>query len=452
MRSKTFRAAALAGALCTLALAQAQTSAADTEAPAVLFVNPQSGTEEVAVNTPITFLFSEEMASAQSIEWSANVNPAGFNYTWLNDGMVLVATYLPGFPGNTTISWKLNPTAGNANFRDLAGNLLPISEFSGTFKTAAGGGGTVDPCEGGGQNSGAGFGSISKQVSYVQTGNAAPVLDLEQPPTFGASFRQATNQTVTGVTVSGPAGAVTLTNQFGTYFAFNLFNTAAALEAKFPAGNYTMNATGAGAVTLAVGTPAQLPVPQVSNLPALLTMDVTKDYTMNFSAFTGANASTDGIFISIVGDGGGEFHAPDPCVPRTLPVTASSVVIPANTFKAGEKLTGTISFSRGAFNTNSVANTSFSSAVINSTKFEFTAGGGGGTPVKPTWTSIVRNADGTITYTVQADAGTALSFEGSDRPDTGWVQVSTAVVATGTYQLTIDPKLAPKRFFRALVL
>jgi hypothetical protein len=424
----------------------------DTTPPMLFFTNPASGAEDVIVNTQVTFIFNEAMTPTQSIEWSSNVNSANFNYTWMQDGQVLVATYNGVLPGNATITWKLNPTAGNPlNFRDVAGNELAVGQFQGSFTTAEGGD-PNDPCNGGGDD-GRGGGSIFKALNFVQTGNNAPVPDTEMAATFSAFYNAGTNQVVSGVTVEGPAGTESLANLFGNFILSEEFSGGAALEAAFPAGNYTttVSGTGGGSATLAVGSTAQVPIPQVLNLTALEGMNVANEFTLNFAAFTGAGAN-DGIFIAITSeDGETEFYAPDYCVPRELPNTATSVVIPANTFEAGQTYRGSISFSRMSENSSTIPNTTIVAGVSARTSFEFTIGGGS-TPNQPMWLDVVRNANGTLTWTIQGDTGITLRIEGSDSPASGWTEVSTEVLATGSHQVTLDPKLTPVRFLRAVVL
>jgi hypothetical protein len=57
-----------------------------------------------------------------------------------------------------------------------------------------------------------------------------------------------------------------------------------------------------------------------------------------------------------------------------------------------------------------------------------------------------------LTYTIEGDAGLSVSIEGSDSPDGGWSQVTIGVLTGGSFEFTVDPALAPKRFYRAVVL
>jgi hypothetical protein len=421
----------------------------DTTAPILFFTSPQNTATNVSVNATVTFTFSEAMANTQSIEWSPNVNTAALSYAWINP-LTLAVTSRGAFPANAIVTWRLNPTAGNpANFRDVAGNPLATAAFLGSFTTGAAP--STNPCDQNPGDDGRGFGNISKVVQYVQTNNAAPVLNIETAASFNATYRGASNQNVTAVSVNGPGGNLALTNLFGFFLASRSFPTPAALEAAFPAGNYTVTANGAGAATVALGSTGQIPVPQINNLTALASMDVTKDFVLNFAPFTAAGASG-GIFISINStDGEGEFHAPDPCIPRDLPNTATSVLIPANTFKAGQKYSGSISFSRSSFDTNAIPSTTVSASVSATTTFEFTPGGTN-QPAQPAWTSFTRNADGTITYTITGKAGLSIGIEASDNVMGGWTQLSTAVLTTGSHQFTVDPRAQNKRFYRARVL
>ena len=449
-----FPAVALAAfALSSALFSHAQGFQFPTEGPGLLLNTPENGQTGVPVNTQVTFFFSEPMAQSQSIEWSANVNPANLSYSWTL-GQMLSVTAQGGFPGNATITWKLNPTANNpANFKSVSGTELPIGTFQGTFTTGAGGGpgDPGDPCDPNGGDTGLGFGSIFKAVNYTQSGDNAPVLAAESAVSFGATYRGASNQTVTAVTVAGPGTTVNLTNTFGIFFASQGFATPEALDAAFPAGTYTVTATGAGAVTLTIGGTGQILVPRFSNLPALSSMNPTQPFTLTFLPFNGAGPN-DTVFININStDGTSDFQAPNICKNIELPNNASSVVIPANTFKAGQQLRGSISFSRGSFNTNAIPSTSVSGGVSKTTSFDLTLGGGQ-QPRAPMWTTVTRNPDGTLTYTITGDTGLNLGVEASETLTGGWTQLNTALLTTGSFQFTVNPNTPKFRFFRAKVL
>lgn len=438
---------------------------ADTIPPTLVTASPTSGSTGVVAQSPVIFIFNEPMANSQSIQWSANVNASSLSYTWF-DNKTLAVTASAGFPGNATVTWTLNPTPGAAGgFRDLAGNALQTVQ--GSFSTGAGGstggstggttggstGGTTsgDPCNPGNVNRDAGFASIFKSLQFTQTATTAPVPDTRDAAMVGASFSAATNQTVSRVTITGPGVNQTLSNLFGTFFATESFSSGAALEAAFPAGNYTVTASGAGTAQIAVGSTASVPVPQFLNLTELASMDVTKPFTLRFAPFTGAG-QFDGISLSIQADGNaGEFHAPDYCLKIELTNKATSIVIPANTFQAGHKYSGEISFTKSTFDTNSIPNTYVSSGLMVQTKFDLTSGGPGPGTI-PIWKGvIVRNPDGTLSFGVQADTGASLAIESSDDLK-NWTQFSVVTALNGNADVKLDPKTASRRFIRARLL
>lgn len=417
----------------------------DTTPPVLFLTAPANGATGIAPSAPVSFIFSEPMQAAQSIQWSANVNAGALNYAWSNGGKTLTATLAGGFPANATITWSLNSAA----FKDVAGNALVAFNLSGSFTTGTGGG-PADPCNGSGGFDGRGSGSVSKLAFYEQTGNNNPVPSAEMPAAFFASYAAASNHTVTAVSIMGPVNRTLQKNILGQFFFSEEAQTAAGLDAAFPAGNYTLNATGAGSATVALGGVAQVPVPKVNNLVELGNMNPANAFTLTFAPFTGAGAS-DGISISITREGGSNvFSAPDFCKNILLPNTATSVVIPANTFQAGGKYVGSITFSKSVFNTNSIAGTTVTGGVSASTEFGFTAPSGT-TGTQPRWTSIRRNANGTISFFLTAEAGANLLIEGSDLSG-AWLQAGAGLATGGTFEFIVDPRLQPRRLFRAKAL
>ncbi len=255
---------------------------------------------------------------------------------------------------------------------------------------------------------------------------------------------------MTAVTITGPGGNIPLTNLFGSFIGAQQFATPDALDAAFPAGTYTVNATGAGNGTVNIGSTADVPTPRFNNLTALASMNPEQAFTLTFAPFTGAGAS-DAISVRIhTGDGTNEFHAPDFCKNIELPNTATSVVIPANTFRVGQVLRGEITFSRMSFDTNSIPNTALSGGVSKTTDFDL--GEGGQEPNPPTWTTVTKNPDGTLTYTITGDIGLNLGIEASETLAGSWTQLTTALLTTGSFQFTVNPGTPKFRFYRARVL
>lgn len=421
----------------------------DTTPPSLVSVSPVNGAKDVALLTPVVFTFSEPMATAQSMQWSANGIPIQVLANWGSD-TILAVFAAAGLPSNSVISWTLNPTPnGPSNIKDVAGNPLPT--ISGSFTTV--GGGPVDPCNNPGPSSG--FYNISKTVSYVQTGTEAPVPDPEMPPTFGAGYAAPQGKTSTGAALRLPNGTSKPMNGFqGTFFLSEEFEGLAALEGAYPAATYNIEATGGtlGNATGPLALPSLLgiPKPQVSNLAGFAAMDPTKDFTLSFGAFTGAQAN-DGISLSLTGNNGKSIYWPDECRNRTLANTATSVVIPANTFGAGEPIRGTIMFTRGSVpNTTSIPGASGYASASIETQFSVTLGGGGGPGVAPVWSNPTLNPGQMGTFVLQGETGRTYVIETATQLN-NWTPYSTNVAANGSVTVQVTTATPAARFFRARV-
>jgi hypothetical protein len=367
--------------------------------PTLVATTPANGATDVARNTPIMFIFSEAMAPQQSILWTG-ADASKFTYSWGFGGQFLTATYSGGFPANTTIGYNLQ--AGPTGFKDLQGNPL-VTPAQGNFTTGTSGGGStgggtgVDPCLTGRilrpETAAAPF---SNRCNLCRRAIARRCLIRKAlHPLLPRTFP--TNQTVNTVHVTGPNNIDITLDKLSTpnatiFSAFQQAPSAAALEAAFPAGNYTITASPAGSGVVAVPNVTAVPVPTIQNLTQLKSLDPTKDFVLNFSPFTGAQGQFDSIQIQIQADGSDRhFYAPDYCLNRTLPVTATSTTIPANTFAAGDKLSGSINFNKFSVNSNAIPNTVLSAGAFVSTKFDFT---GGSTGSEVHWNTPVINANG----------------------------------------------------------
>jgi hypothetical protein len=114
-----------------------------------------------------------------------------------------------------------------------------------------------------------GYVSVRKTVHYKQVDDSAPVIDPEFQVVFGSQYLAAADQDVTAVSVTGPTGTIRMINNAGMFLGNRTFTSREALETAFPAGNYTINATGGANVTLTLGNAAEVPVPQLSNFSEL---------------------------------------------------------------------------------------------------------------------------------------------------------------------------------------
>lgn len=418
----------------------------DFDFPVLLTSVPFTGQSQVAVDTAVTFTFLTAMAPMQTITWSDNVVAANFSYAWSSDGKTLTCTYSGKLPTNATISWTLEP----AGFKSQSGaELLPVNN-TGSFTTGSGSTDPNDPCSGS-TNLLTGVINVSKSVYYIQDSAAAPRLDPDLTAVFSVSVTGPTANPVSEASVQLPNGTTqTITNLFGHFSLFAEFANEAEMDAAYPSGNYKVTvklASGTKTVTVTLPSTAP-PTPTVANYAATQAFDATADFNLQWLPFTGV-ATHDSLFLSIFEPGGKSFSAPDICVPRELANTATSIVIPKNTFGVGSDKDGNLYFSKiGGFDTNSIAGFSAYATYSKSTEFTLRAPGQPGDE-PPQLLNLVRQQNGAVTFDVKAKLGAVVTVEGStDLID--WTPVTVGTAATGL--LTVpDPAAAglPQRFYRA---
>jgi hypothetical protein len=394
----------------------------DTTPPTLAESIPANNATNVTTSgfQPIAFTFSEPMSETQVIQWSSNLTPDSFTYIWSSDKMSLICYYAAGLPGSSTITWTLNPTAGNAaNFRDLAGNQLAINTYSGKFTTMQGS--TNNPCNDTNSLSQIAGVMVTKSYNYLQTSAAVPVFDPLEGAFFYASIRgPATLTEASVVAPSTPAAThplevFTLFGDTTAYYSDDQTNLTA-FDTAYPSGNYQISATAAGipystmAPLIDTGKPT---VPRIANFAAAQTVDADTDFTLQWDAYPSAGAD-DAISLSITDATGSVFHAPDKCIPIDLPATATSIVIPKGTFKPGISYNGTLDFFH-------MASTDLTllpggqpglTALSRTTKFKLTTTGGGTLPAPVISNAKILNKT-QIQFQVACTAGHSLVIRGT---------------------------------------
>lgn len=440
----------------------------DTTPPTLVASSPANGATSVQTMIPMILQFSEAMAPKESVAWSANIDLAKVSYQWM-DSKTLLINYAAGslpvsaWPANATVTWKLNPTAGDANnFQDVAGNPLAAGQFFGAFSTGSSistnttpGGDTNAPCQSQ-QGSGNAL-NVSKMVGYLQTGPSTTAIDPEAGASFMAmvTVPAAANMTAAKLTTPGgstdlkvtPAMPPYLTNAFAILSAQKA--SQAELDQAFPAGNYTVQiaATPAGSGTVVLTT-AYPPVPRIANYAATQTIDPAADFTLQWDGFAGA-AQYDGISLSIMGDTGTVFQAPNECAtPKVeLAVTATSIVVPKGTLAAGKTYTLDLSFYHMESHDVPVMTgvTGFSSLSKSTTLTVKTTGG---TPAltAPNFNRVRRASAGTVELEISCLAQRPLVIESSVNLR-NWQPVLTTNAPAAS--LIVVLPAGPNTFFRA---
>ncbi len=437
-------------------------------APKLVSSSPADGAIDVSVTTTVVFVFDQAMQKNPAlggfpptvigaIAWGGTgLTATKFTYAWSTDGKTLTCTYAGELPGNTEITWALNPGTV-IQLQNEAGEVLPSGTYSGSFMTGQGSGG--EDCNPSGVPSTWGAYTLSKASTYVQTSAADPVPETQSPFVFA-------------VFVSGPqggpaptAGSVTLpdntTQPLQALLSYLMFNdtpaTQTALDTLYPAGNYTLRFTQTGTAerVISMALPAAgLPVPKIANFAAAQAVNATQDFTLSWNPFTGAGAS-DYISLTITDEQGNVlFQAPNPCVPRDLAVTATSIVIPANTLNTNKLYSGSLAFGHLAYSsTNAVPDMSGFAGVMHSTRFTVNTGAPStvGDPARFTGFRLLPNGNPEMDLTGTATHAYTIQRTGS-LTDPNWTSAGTVTMdgaGTAVFEDTGAVKIFPL-FYRAV--
>jgi hypothetical protein len=374
-----------AGLLLTLAAswqAEAQVN--------LVSVQPVNEATEVPVNASVIFTFSKQMDETTLIILAENqffngslsftgsgITASSFTPTWNEEFTSVSLKYDGNLPPGTLITWTLNPANRLVTLASEDADLLPTT--TGSFTTGG------EACDPDGIPDDYGGAIIFKSVTYRQTSDAAPVLDLEERPSFLALASSPAANAVTGasLTYPGPGSPTQLLNVFGQFFYLEEFDTQAELDAAYPNGTYTYSLTrqtgGPTQISMPMPTAGSYPpVPRVANFADAQTINPAQNFTLQFNALTGASG---GDYIQLeIEDEAGEVQvlsAPDLCVPLELPNTATSFTIPAGTLTAGKTYVGRLIFGRSFFaNTTSPPNFASNGSLNRQTLFALATTGG----------------------------------------------------------------------------
>ena len=426
--------------------------------PKLVSVTPTIGATNVPPTSPITFVFDLEMDT--NVALTASLAPILIgNYefkpstvamssgVWSADRRSLTFSPLSVILPGTTVNWALNPAGTQAPITSAVGTPLPT--VNGSYRIALNSGSnTNETC--GGTNVTAGYYTINKNIGHTQTAADRVVPTGDAPAAFQAfanspPLNVGSSGKVLSVSVTPPGGnPLTLSNLFGIGFNFAATpTTEALLDSSYPPGQYQMEITQeqvrAAAVTSVVtmnmpAAPASIPT--VSNFAEAQTIDPAQNFILRWNALT---PQLPGAFISVIivdSFGSLVFQAPNYCVPRTLAPTDTSVVIPANYFKAGFSYSATLQFGYNFYmSTNDVPKMSGFGSVSRATTFPLKAANSGTPTVLPAkFLSYRLSPNGHPEMTLSGTAGQSYAMlRSSSLPGTTWVQVGTITMsATGT--------------------
>ena len=439
------------------------------QGPTLVSVTPAAGETDVDPSSSLTFVFSEAMnvsipplvGNTPGFSGNFQVTPPTVTYsgTWLEDGRTLKLS--PNFPvsEDTVVSWTLNPAGTSLPLRSATGHNLATVSGSFTIKSDTSTQTNKEDCVG----IDLGFGSFTfdKTIFYQQVGAADPIFHPLFPSFLNAEVKTPkAGPAVTSASLSLPSGTQKPLTSFGNYFSIRETATnEAKLDASFPAGSYTLRFTQSGQPerSIALAVPAvPTPVPRVTNLADAQTIDPKQDFALRWNLFSAAGSGNYVVLLLADSRGNTVFMAPNPCIPRPLAPTATSIVIPANTLAAGATYSGLLQFGKTFYSsTNAVPNMWGAGRVLRTTFFTVqTKSDGNGNPPEP-----ARFAD----YRLSANQHPQLTLTGTpgqtytvqratfaSAPQ--WVVAGTAVM-DGNGQAVFEDPLAftsGKRFYRAI--
>jgi hypothetical protein len=415
-------------------------------APTLVSATPADGAMFVAVtNRVVVFTFDQPMkkdpniamgppATPAAVRWFANgvLNPAAFTYSWNDDGTRLICTYSGPFETGTQINWVLNPNSAPVKLESAAGVPLPTGLYRGQFTTAGAG----PSCDPDGVPDNYGSFALYKIEIFAQTSADDPVPAAEDNAhSFSAYVYGLAG--LTGASLTRSSGVSNSLAGGGVAQIYEVHPTEAALNASVPAGDYVLRLTQSGQpeYVIPMTLPAEFPpVPKILNFEASQHIDPAKDFTLQWNGIP--DAGTNDHISMFIGDGKGAilYYAPDACIPRPLPATATSMVIPAGTLKTNGTFNVELLFGRLFYHSTNAVPLMAGFGDLNR-RIHFTiktgdAGTVGATPATLSDARILPN--GHPQFTV---AGTASSTHGIERatrlllPD--WSEITTVTLSPG---------------------
>jgi hypothetical protein len=177
------------------------------------------------------------------------------------------------------------------------------------------------------------------------------------------------------------------------------------------------------------------PVPKITNFNDAQRVNAAADFNLRWNGFAGAEGFD---FISMyLTDSGGRlvFQAPNLCVPRGLPVTATSILIPGNTLRANESYSGGLLYGRLYYlSTNTVPAMAGFGNNIRNTFFTMKTGAAGEPVAMAAALSAPRLlTNGNPQFALSGAAGQSYTIERTGSlADPTWSDVGTVVLdATG---------------------
>jgi hypothetical protein len=403
--------------------------------PTILSTTPPNMATGVSPTASVIFVFSEPMNPAATIAQFMDFTsfPPAFlsaSSVWSSGDTVLTCTPVPEWPANKMLAWIV--TGENPEGE-------PLGETSGIFSTGDSGGNNC--------TNEVGTLTLGKGALYRQGSAAAPALQPEAPYLFIACAAVACSDLpVASISLGVPGGASRdlLLTRPPEFFSFlEIAGTQGELESRHPDGDYLFTLqTATGSLPFTVNFPPNLIMPgapRLTDYAAVQAVDSSLPFVLDWDAFEGAGDDTC-IHVEIYGE---VFQTPFLGMPETLPGTARSVTIPAETFESNTAYEGAITFYHYVLSTNSGG---YVELVYRSAVTEFTLATAGGAPTL----SVQRVGDSIVISWPKSPTEWRLTETAGLSAQTVWQMIS-----PGTYQtnaesvfVTIPAAASSSAFYR----
>lgn len=450
---------------------QTGVNAAAGPAPKVESVTPANGAADVSPNSELVIVFDLPMdtnvfltASYPSIfVGNYEMQPGSVNFAfqglWGADSRTLTFKPFGPLPQNTLVNWTLNPPGTTTPLKSAAGQ--PLLTTNGSFRVLANtGGNTNEVCNPVIPNTG--YYGLTKSFAHTQVSAAEVIPTAPVPGAFTALVQNhfTSPNPVTNASLTLPNGTeATLTNQFSNFLHAFYPASEALVDPAYPPGTYILRMSQSGGQEQVI--PMNMPqtmasIPMIQNYTEAQAINTAESFTLRWHPFAPLPANAY-ITLFITDEFGNTiFQAPNVCLPRELAPSDTSVVIPANYFKPGQRYNGTLAFGLNYYHsTNAMPQMQGNSVIVRSTTFTLQAAGSGGTvPLAPaTFLTYQLLLNGNPEMTMSGTPGESYTVQRSSAV-TGsvWVNVETVTLdATGkaTFEDTTEPLLFPA-FYRIL--
>jgi hypothetical protein len=298
---------------------------------------------------------------------------------------------------------------------------------------------------------------VSKMEYFTQLDLANTVLNTSTGPFIAyLGLVQSTLGSVplANVTLPGssqralPAGSSGLKLQ-----AQERFTDQASIDTAYPPGNYTFG-------LFAVNDGARFPVlsmppatypnpPHVSNFAMAQAINPLAPFTLQWDSISGATTN-DSIWVLVTDATGVVFSTPDPATDHAVALqgTATSMIVPANTFQPGHAYTGWITYSRTtSLNQSAYPGAAGVTTIGATTSFPLALSSGA-----PRLDQAIRLSGTQFRFQLSGTVGQTYSVQVSTNlVSTNWFTLMTTNLSASPALIQDNQATAAQRFYRVIV-